>query len=131
MIPYGWGHDESTDDSSIGANNHNKNNVFLNDHAELASSRGGAGINKVDDEEEYVITVAETKNDDESLLKVKMASMAESEDLDDIGSDIFDESLRFSHVDRPKLLIDRSSPTARKTGEFQTEEERIAGIFKT
>lgn len=48
-----------------------------------------------------------------------------------LDSDLFDESLRYSNVDRPKFKIEKSSPTAnvQLRGDFQTEEERIANLF--
>ena len=57
----------------------------------------------------------------------------------DISSDIFDESLRYSNVDRPTFTIDKvldNSQDLRRAqqqlrGEFQTEEDRIKSLFAT
>ena len=71
-----------------------------------------------------------------SLSRSVVAPKAVEEDFDDeddITSDIFDESLRYSNVDRPKLEISHSSPQREQQirGEFVTEEERIANLFAT
>ena len=53
----------------------------------------------------------------------------------DISSDIFDESLRYSGIDRPRLNIEyaENAPSEEKQirGEFISEEERIANLFTT
>ena len=56
------------------------------------------------------------------------APMAEHES---IGSDIFDDSLRYSNVDRPTLKVDVSSPTRQeqRRGSFM-DEDRIANFFR-
>ena len=48
-----------------------------------------------------------------------------------IGSDIFDDSLRYSNVDRPTLKVDVSSPTRQeqRRGSFM-DEDRIANFFR-
>lgn len=48
----------------------------------------------------------------------------------ELSSDIFDQSLRFSHVHRPSFHIDTSSPVEQLRGDFISEEERIANLFK-
>ena len=60
-------------------------------------------------------------------------------DENDITSDIFDESLRYSGVDRPTFTIDKvldNSLDLRRAqtqlrGDFQTEEDRIKSLFTT
>jgi len=103
----------------------------------LASSRGAGALNSVhptvemEDEEET--TTSEFGNDadvgdGQVMGMVKLVSSNTRGDSE-IGSDIFDDSLRYSNVDRPTLNIERSSALERRRGSFLTEEERIARIF--
>ena len=53
----------------------------------------------------------------------------DEDDLESIPKEIFDESLRYSGVDRPKLSINRSSPLPQRRGSFMDPEEKIANLF--
>ena len=53
----------------------------------------------------------------------------DDDDLESIPKEIFDESLRYSGVDRPKLSINRSSPVPQRRGSFMDPEEKIANLF--
>lgn len=57
-------------------------------------------------------------------------SLAQSQSALVLSSDIYDQSLRFSHVHRPSFHIDTSSPVEQLRGDFISEEERIANLFK-
>ena len=46
-----------------------------------------------------------------------------------ISKTIFDESLRYSNVDRPSLSIKPSSPVAQRRGSFEDPNEKIANLF--
>lgn len=138
LIPYGWGQEEDYQDVSdvVEAN-------LYGDKAALVSSRGGAGIRPLSSVSNSPSNVIHPSNSpsqhtiidfmDESsphmVLALEMAQVRPNSA--DITSDIFDESLRYSNIDRPRLLIDRSSPTTAKQwrGEFISEEDRIANLF--
>ena len=46
-----------------------------------------------------------------------------------ISKTIFDESLRYSNVDRPSLSIKPSSPVPQRRGSFEDPNEKIANLF--
>ena len=48
-----------------------------------------------------------------------------------IPKDIFDESLRYSDVDRPKLSIIASAPLPQRRGSFEDPNEKIANLFNS
>ena len=157
LIPYGWGHDKDMDDRYDGGGDdddlddeamivpvkHKEKPFYtkrdfqkFHDRAEMASSRGGAGVivlqmqdNAVYPDPTTKVTESSSNKDHDDVINSMMLQVEREENFSEIGSDIFDESLRFSHVDRPSFHINRSSPVARKTGDFITEEERIANIF--
>jgi len=47
-----------------------------------------------------------------------------------LNSEVYSKSLRFSHISRPELVIDRSSPVKQNIGDFVDEEEKILALFK-
>ncbi len=115
LIPYGWGHEGARGD---GDNNR--------DEGIMASSRGGAGV--------VVRSISDVDYDNpHEAMAMEMAGKAPvaSEEEEDIGSDIFDESTRYSNVDRPRLKVDHSSPTRteQRRGSFM-DEERISNFFR-
>eukprot|EP00095_Tigriopus_kingsejongensis_P005600 maker-scaffold541_size141817-snap-gene-0.26 protein:Tk05600 transcript:maker-scaffold541_size141817-snap-gene-0.26-mRNA-1 annotation:"membrane protein" len=135
LIPYGWGQEL---DGKLDAHDHPDDSLlFQHDKAALASSRGGVGFRpgSAASLQGYNVVHPSSGADfmDESNPHMAMAiemSQVRSHSAG-ITSDIFDESLRYSNIDRPKLQIDRSSPTLAKQwrGEFITEEERISNLF--
>lgn len=66
---------------------------------------------------------------DEDLENPHLALKMDTEDLESIPKEIFDESLRYSGVDRPKLSVVRSSPVPQRRGSFSDPQEKIAHLF--
>lgn len=69
-------------------------------------------------------------NNPHLVLKIHQDSV-EDEDLESIPKEIFDESLRYSGIDRPKLSVVRSSPVPQRRGSFSDPQEKIAHLFNT
>lgn len=82
-------------------------------------------------ETELVVTLCESPHrlmatlDDD--LSLDLPSMQQSDPL--VTSDVYSRSLRFSHIERPEFIIDRSSPLMQKRGSFADEEDRILNLF--
>ena len=69
---------------------------------------------------------------DEENPHLTMASAREELDDDDdesIPKEIFDESLRYSDINRPKLSVNKSSPLPQRRGSFSDPNEKIANLF--
>ena len=81
-----------------------------------------------------VLLRRQPSQDEIELMEIEGRKTCQS---NDISSDIFDESLRYSNVDRPTFTIDKvldNSQDLRRAqqqlrGEFQTEEDRIKSLF--
>ena len=85
---------------------------------------------------------AQESDNPHEIMAIEMTKTGETSDAtavlvendgNDIPSDIFDESLRYSGIDRPRFIIEvaESSPsdTQQIRGDFVSEEERIANLF--
>ena len=90
----------------------------------------------INDSHEVVVDRATLKDDDvyagnpHAILEIMQEDMMNNEDHDSIPKDIFDESLRYSGVDRPSLSISKSSPLNQRRGSFEDHGEKIANLFK-
>ena len=86
-------------------------------------------------------SVQESDNPHE-IMAIEMTETGETSDAtavlvendgNDIPSDIFDESLRYSGIDRPRFIIEvaETSPSDNKQrrGSFIPDEDRIANLF--
>lgn len=133
MIAYGWGH--SSDDE--GGADDLKSKARAPDKAELAASRGGVRDNLVHPDRNGAGQGVHGGSDAEDLIMIDdddnphqaIALQMMNPETEEITSDIFDESLRYSNIDRPSLLIDRSSPTSQLRGNFEDHQEKIAKLF--
>ena len=136
LIPYGWGHDND------GMNNHEPG-VPLLDHAILKDDNVYAGnphqllrVHQIDS-----LQIEEVGTDEDEIVHVSnMKAQIEattSEDVEatrqqsPIPKDIFDESLRYSAVDRPKLSVITSAPLPPRRGSFEDPNEKIANLFNS
>ena len=72
---------------------------------------------------------ADFTNDENPHITMKALNTLEDDLEESIPKEIFDESLRYSAVDRPKLSINRSSPLPQRRGSFMDPEEKIANLF--
>lgn len=108
LIPYGWGHDND--------GNHQLLRVHQIDSLQ---------IEEVGTDEDEIVHVSNMKAQIE----------ATSEDMEarqsPIPKDIFDESLRYSAVDRPKLSVITSAPLPPRRGSFEDPNEKIANLFNS
>ena len=86
-------------------------------------------------------SVQESDNPHE-IMAIEMTETGETSDAtaalvendgNDIPSDIFDESLRYSGIDRPRFIIDvaetNPSDNKQRRGSFVPDEDRIANLF--
>jgi len=118
LIPFGWGHNDSADSN----------------FAAGGTDAHAAGM--INDSHEVVVDRATLKDDDvyagnpHAILEIMQEDMMNNEDHDSIPKDIFDESLRYSGVDRPSLSISKSSPLNQRRGSFEDHGEKIANLFK-
>ena len=111
LIPFGWGHNH--DDDNVADDDGMINEVEV-DRATLKDDDVYAGsphVNVIEIQD--IIKHNQEGGDDESIPK-----------------DIFDGSLRYSGVDRPRLNIDRSSPVPQRHGSFEDSSDKIANLFK-
>ncbi len=127
LIPYGWGQDEDEDNFR----------TYRETAAVAVSSRGARAAEAGGHAGGHIN--AENPHEDMALQMMGEAPRAEAEDDDvdgdgddAIGSDIFDDSLRYSNVDRPTLKVDQSSPTRneQRRGSF-VDEDRIVNLFRS
>ena len=120
LIPFGWGQEEDT-------------NGMLNDD--------GIDTATLKDDDVYagnphhILEIRADFSDENPHITMKALNTIEDhvdDDLEEsIPKEIFDESLRYSAVDRPKLSINRSSPLPQRRGSFMDPEEKIANLFAT
>lgn len=118
LIPFGWGQDESENgmltDEALDTATLKDDDVYAgNPHTHILEIRAD-----FTDENPH-ITMKALHNTHEAF----------EEDSESIPKEIFDESLRYSGVDRPKLSINRSSPVPQRRGSFMDPEEKIANLF--
>ena len=148
IIPFGWAQD--LDDSW---NDHQEIALYpgieINDRATLKGSAAAVkalnSISPISDQSYHNQPVKKPSNQEEEnpheIMAIEMTKTKETSDStavlieNDISSDIFDESLRYSGIDRPRLNIEyaENAPSEEKQirGEFISEEERIANLFTT
>ena len=120
LIPFGWGQEEDT-------------NGMLNDD--------GIDTATLKDDDVYagnphhILEIRADFTDENPHITMKALNSieadAENDDQESIPKEIFDESLRYSGVDRPKFSINRSSPLPQRRGSFMDPEEKIANLFAT
>lgn len=67
---------------------------------------------------------------DSDSLKSESSSKSRPHTDPLLNSEVYSKSLRFSHISRPELVIDRSSPVKQNIGDFVDEEEKILALFK-
>ena len=84
----------------------------------------------------HILEIRADFSDENPHITMKALNTIEDHVDDDLESEsipkeIFDESLRYSAVDRPKLSINRSSPLPQRRGSFMDPEEKIANLFAT
>ena len=84
------------------------------------------------------LQIEEVGTDEDEIVHVsnmKAQIEATSEDTEarqsPIPKDIFDESLRYSAVDRPKLSVITSAPLPPRRGSFEDPNEKIANLFNS
>lgn len=110
LIPFGWGHDDGiNDDDGV-------------DNASLKDDNVYAGNS-------FFIAVETDANPEAVDDNPHIAMKNLQEDSESIPKEIFDESLRYSDVDRPRFSISKSSPIPQRRGSFSDPEERIANLF--
>lgn len=115
IIPFGWGHNDSSVEVEF-------------DRATLKSGEVHSGntIEQIDAKPPNTVMF------DESNPHLTMAAeMHMQVEMETISKDIFDESLRYSHVDRPSLSIKPSSPLPQRKGSFEDPNEKIANLFNS
>lgn len=126
LIPFGWGHPDF-DVVSVSM----QNGTLLNaedsepdpDRATLKDDDVYAGnLNVIQEAGPETINMVDNPH-----LEMMQHQGMESP----IPNDIFDESLRYSGVDRPSLSIRRSSPIPQRRGSFEDPHEKIAKLFSS
>ena len=125
MIPFGWGHPDF-DVVSVTIQNGTLMNADENepepDRATLKDDGVYAGN----------LNVIEGGLETIHMVDNPHLEMMHRQDLESpIPNDIFDDSLRYSGVDRPSLSIRRSSPVPQRRGSFEDPHERIAKLFSS
>lgn len=132
LIPYGWGHDND------GMNNHEPgvplldqailkdDNVYAGNHQLLRVHQiDSLQIEEVGTDEDEIVHVSNMKAQIEATSEDNLARQSP------IPKDIFDESLRYSAVDRPKLSVITSAPLPPRRGSFEDPNEKIANLFNS
>ena len=148
IIEFGWGNEK--DDQYEGDHHHHHNlnhypGIEISDRATLKGSAAAAkalnSISPISDDQIYhnhnnTSEVHESENPHE-VMAIEMTNASETNEAtavlvdNDISSDIFDESLRYSGIDRPRFMIQHAEQTENKQrrGSFIPDEDRIANLF--
>ena len=123
LIPFGWGQEWAQEEDG---------NMLTDDGIDTATLK---------DDDVYagnlhhILEIRADFSDENPHITMKtlnsnaMEAVYDDDDLESIPKEIFDESLRYSGVDRPKLSINRSSPVPQRRGSFMDPEEKIANLF--
>ena len=147
IIPFGWAQEEDLSYNSHEDPNHHPG-IEISDRATLKGSAAAAkALNSISptndqtyhNQQQLNSSIQENDNPHE-VMAIEMTKSGENGDNamlveNDISSDIFDESLRYSAIDRPRLNIEYAesitSENKQIRGDFTTEEDRIANLFST
>lgn len=114
LVPFGWGHDTDGNPHIVGKLEHIEHHV-----------------------EHHILNITEIADDTDPHLAMKMNIDDDIEtnptniETDPIPKEIFDESLRYSKIDRPRFSISKSSPLPQRRGSFSDPNEKIANLFNT
>jgi hypothetical protein len=127
LIPFGWGQAE---EDEVEQKNGSNFIDYDDDRATLKDDNVYAGnptilqldLDDDDDDNPHITMAAEMR---------ERAGARWGGDNDTIPPDIFDESLRYSAVDRPSLSVRQSSPIPQRRGSFIDPTERIANLFSS
>ena len=148
VIPFGWGQEQDSyyAEEQIYIQQHG--GIEISDRATLKGSAAAVkALNSVSPTDDNSHRGIQTENslplnedNPHEMMAIEMTKTGTSDSNtvalveNDISSDIFDESLRYSALNRPKLNIeyaDSDTPSQQRRGSFIPEEERIANLFST
>ncbi len=118
LIPYGWGHEDGMNiDDDVDRATLKDDDVYAGNLHQILVMEKDSEDNASIDEENPHLTMASARE--------------ELDDFDDesIPKEIFDESLRYSDINRPKLSVNKSSPLPQRRGSFSDPNEKIANLF--
>lgn len=131
LIPYGWGHESDGMNNDTGVDH-----AILKDDDVYAGNPHHLRILQIDS-----LHIEEVGSDEDEINHVSFMKAQneapttsedyECEDTEAIPKDIFDESLRYSDVRRPKLSVITSAPIPPRRGSFEDPNEKIANLFNT
>ena len=151
IIPFGWANEQ--DPSYDSHHNHEDLNHYpgieISDRATLKGSAAAAkALNSIspisDDHQPYHnhqdhngSSIMQESDNPHEVMAIEMTKAGETNEPtavlveNDISSDIFDESLRYSGIDRPRFMIQHAEHTENKQrrGSFVPDEDRIANLF--
>lgn len=148
IIPFGWGQ-EGDSSYHVDEDMNHHSGIEISDRATLKGSAAAVkalnSVSPTSDQSYYnnlqQNPLAREDDNPHEIMAIEMTKTGQTADdatvalvENDISSDIFDESLRYSALNRPKLNIqyaDDDIPSQNKQirGDFLTEEERIANLF--
>ena len=148
IIEFGWGNEKDDQYEGDHHQHHNYNHypgIEISDRATLKGSAAAAkalnSVSPISDDQIYhnhnnTSAVHESENPHE-VMAIEMTNASETNEAtavlvdNDISSDIFDESLRYSGIDRPRFMIQHAEQTEHKQrrGSFIPDEDRIANLF--
>ena len=120
LIPFGWGQNEDSNSVQDPTNKDGNNFIVETDRATLK------------DDEVYAGNPNHMDFDDSNPHLVMAAEMIRDDEMEDtnISKDVYDDSQRYSNVDRPSLSIKHSSPLPTRHGSFEDPSEKIANLFR-
>ena len=150
IIPFGWGQEHDLS-NHIDEDMQHHTGLEISDRATLKGSAAAVrALNSVSPTSDQSYhnnlpqnSLTHQEDNPHEIMAIEMTKTSETADdatvtlvENDISSDIFDESLRYSGVNRPKLnieCVDNDTPTQNTQirGDFITEEERIANLFSS
>jgi len=130
LIPFGWGHDRN----DYGNNENNIDQAILKDDDVYSGNPHLIRVLKIDS-----LRIEEVGSEDDEISYVEQRAQIEAHSeansevfqnsTESIPKDIFDESLRYSDVNRPKLSVITSAPLPPRRGSFEDPNEKIANLF--
>ena len=125
LIPFGWGHEGKGmmhfDDGV--------DRAILTDDTVYAGRSPHHIIDIEIDDDNPHIAMKLVQNDDVTGETTNDQSEPPALEAEPIPKEIFDESLRYSMIDRPRFSISQSSPLPPKRGSFSDPSEKIASLF--
>ena len=153
IIEFGWGNEKDATYEGHHRYHHEDLNHYpgieISDRATLKGSAAAAkalnSVSPISDDQSYynnhnhngTSSIMQESDNPHEVMAIEMTNAGETNEAtavlveNDISSDIFDESLRYSGINRPRFMIQHAEHTENKQrrGSFIPDEDRIANLF--